>query len=130
MRGERSKVVKGEFYSRWGSELLPSALASLRPSLFLSLFPSLLFLLQSLDRLRVMFRGVRREDSGSLRRHQTLYVVTAVIATDYILLWDLLLQRLHTLRGQVVANLFHRLEHPYKIQTSQLLDVFLRPSTR
>lgn len=104
---ERGKVVKGEFYSRWGSELLPSALASLRPSisLLLSLFLSLLFLLRSLDRLRVTFRGVRREGSGSLRRHQTLYVVTAVIATDYILLWDLLLQRLHTLRGQVVANL-------------------------
>lgn len=33
---KRDKVVKGEFYSRWGSELLPSALA-LPPSFYFSL---------------------------------------------------------------------------------------------
>jgi len=34
------------------------------------------------------------------------------------------------LRLERVIYLFHRLEHPYKIQTSQFLDVSLRPATR
>ena len=107
------KVVKGEFYSRWGSELLPSTpliLLFLSFSLSLSLsflcifYTNFLSVFASITHLRVTFRDVRREDSG-LRRHRTLYVVTAVITTDYILLRDLLLQRLHPFSGQVVANL-------------------------
>jgi len=87
---------------------LPLSLLSI--PLFLSLSLSSLcthlsFRFDHSTRLRATFRGVRQEDPGSLRNHRTLYVVTAVIATDYILLWDLLLQRLHTFRGQAVANL-------------------------
>lgn len=54
----RGKVVKDEFYSRWGSELFPSALASLYPSISLSLSLSpflslsvLISLFRSLDSL-------------------------------------------------------------------------------
>lgn len=104
----RDKIVKGEFYSHWGSELLLSLLSVL-------LFPSLsLYLSLCFDHSTVC--GLRFAASppwtfDSLRRHQTLYVVTAVIATDYVLLRDLLLQRLHTFRGQVVANLHTHTEN-------------------
>lgn len=96
-RCERSqtwgRVVKGEFYSRRGSDPIP----------FLSI--ASLFVSSSIAVVFALRGSTPVEDSGGLRCHQALYVVTAVIATDYVLVRDLLLQRLHTLRGHVVASL-------------------------